>query len=184
MPLANGLIHRFKKLIHLLHRPARVGMGRRGVGYLRPHRVKGRVVAQASEQVVRAAVDAHVVPRFHGVLADLLVQHLAVAGGLDDTLHHEVFRDQKGQVLSHPAGHHGRIDHQARGDFLVEHQDGVRRQEGFRDAQPLVGGIVDGTLEPLPGGGKRRVETVADHVPRQRRDALTARRVALVGHRR
>ena len=62
------------------------------------------------------------------------MQGLAVASSLDDALHHEILGDQKGQMLGHPPGHHGRVHHEARGNFLVQHQNGIRSEERFRDA--------------------------------------------------
>ena len=74
------------------------------------------------------------------------------------------------------------MDHQAVGHVGPDVEDGVHRQEGLGYAEALVGGVVQGALKPLAGGGNRGVDRVGHNVPGQGADALAAHGVALVGH--
>ena len=95
------------------------------------------------------------------VYAQLFVQFLPVAAALHG-VHQNVLGGHEGQVFIDPAGDHPGIDHHAVGHVGVKFQHRVRGQEGLRHADALVGGVVQGALEPLGAGGDGRVEHV-DH---------------------
>ncbi len=48
------------------------------------------------------------------------------------------------------------IDNQAPGNVGDDEQTSISGQEGFGDAESLVGGIIERTLKPLLGSGLQR----------------------------
>ena len=100
----------------------------------------------------------------------------------DHRVHHDVLAGHEGQLLQHVLLNDLGVDHQAGGHVAVDVQDGVHRQEGLGDGDALVGGVVQGALKPLGGGGDGGVARVHDDVPGQGADALAAHGVALIGH--
>jgi hypothetical protein len=148
--LANGLDGLSQKLVDLLRRAAdklqRVHDGRNiDIG-------KCLIGHQPLEQVIRAAVLLDVQGRGLAVLANPLVQVLAVATSLHGG-HENVFRRHERQLGPQIGGDHFGIHHQARGDVLQKEQDGIRRQKRLRDDEPAIGAVVERTLHPLHGGG-------------------------------
>src|SRR5262245_33761388 len=87
-------------------------------------------------------------------------------------------------MFGHAPGDNRRVDHQTTRHFLIENQDAINRQKCFRNTEALIRRIVDGALKPLPGSGKRRVQTGADDMARQGRDPLTPYGIALIRHGR
>ncbi len=61
-------------------------------------------------------------------------------------------------------------------------QDRVGGEEDLRDGQALVGGVVEGALEPLLGGGVERTRADVHEPAGQAGGPLASHRVALVGH--
>ena len=80
--------------------------------------------------------------------ADALVQGLAVPAALDG-IHEDVFRGHEGQLLHDVLFDDLLVDDQVGGHVLIEVQNGVHGQEGLGDGDALVGGVVQGALEPL-----------------------------------
>ena len=106
---------------------------------------------------------------------------LAVAAPLH-RIHHDVLAGHEGQLLQNVALNDLGMDHQTGGHVQVDVQDGVHSQEGLWHRQALVGGIIQGALEPLGRGGDSGVARVHHDVTGQGADTLAAHGVALVGH--
>jgi len=109
------------------------------------------------------------------------MQLLPVAAPLDG-VHHDVLAGHEGQFLHDVLLDDLFVHHQARGDILINFQNGVHSQERFGDGQTLVSGVVQGALKPLGGSGDGRIHDIADDVATQGADAFAAHGVALVGH--
>ena len=75
------------------------------------------------------------------------------------------------------------MDLQPGRDVFHQHEDGIRRQKRFRDRQATIRAIVQRALEELHRVGLIRVCLETEHEARERRDALTAHRIAFVRHR-
>ena len=150
-------------------------------GQLLARNAEHRVRRDAVQQVVFAALLLDDLGRFHGMHADLLVKLLAVRPALD-RVHHDVLGGHKGQLAQQVLLDHLGVHHKTVGHVAVQVQDAVDRQKRFGNAQSLVRGIIERTLEPLGGGCDGGVQAVDDHIARQRRNALAAHRVALVRH--
>ena len=114
---------------------------------------------------------------------DVFVEVLTVPALLDG-FHHDILGRHEGKLLEEVLLDHLRVDDEAGDDIDVELQDGVGRKERFRDGDPLVGGIVECSLEPLGGRGERRVQGIGGHIAGQRADAFGTHRVTLVSHGR
>ena len=98
------------------------------------------------------------------------------------SVHQDVLTGHEGQLLPHVALDHLLMDHQSSGHVGIDAQNGIHRQESLGHGQTLVGRVVQSTLEPLGGGGDRRVDRVGHHIAGQGADALAAHGIALVGH--
>ena len=102
---------------------------------------------------------------------DPLMQLLTVCAALH-RVHHDVFGSHKRQFAAEMLLDHFRVYYKAVADVGVEVQDAVYCKEGLRDADALIGGIVQSALEPLGRFGDAGIETVDNHIARKRRDAL------------
>mmetsp|Transcript_874 Transcript_874/g.1261 ORF Transcript_874/g.1261 Transcript_874/m.1261 type:complete len:427 (-) Transcript_874:221-1501(-) len=170
------------ELINLLGRPADEEGGVHQVVQVGVHGSERGVRPDAVHQVVGRPLALHPGPRGHRVLADHLVQLLAIAAGLDAG-HEDVLRGHEGEL-----GHHVRPDDvgpdvQPVGDVGEQVEDDVHAQEALGQVDAPDRAVVQRPLEPLAGvrlgggGGQRH------HVAGQRAHALGAHGVALVGHR-
>ncbi len=87
-----------------------------------------------------------------------------------------------GSSLSRCFADNLRVNNKPVGHIAVKIQNSVNSQERLRNADPLVGGIVERTLKPLRRSRDAGIQAVHDHVTGQRRDAFAAHRVALICH--
>ena len=78
------------------------------------------------------------------------MKFLAVSAGLH-AVHHDILGGHKGKLGHHVLLDNLRIDHKAVHHIQVQIENAVHRQESFRNAQALVGGIIEGSLKPLGG---------------------------------
>ena len=170
-----------EKFGRLLRRTAHVAGRLQYAFQLRQGNAEGRVRRDALQQIVHAVPLLDAAGGLHRMDADALVQLLPVAAPLD-AVHHDVFSGHKGQLPPQVAVDDGGVHHQPVHHVDDEGKEGVHCEEAFRHADPLVGGVVQGALEPLGGGGHRRVEGIRDHVSGEGGDPLAAHRVALVRH--
>ena len=79
---------------------------------------------------------------------------------------------------------HLRIYHQTIYYIQVQIQNAINGKEALRNAQTLVGGVIQSTLKPLGGSYQHRVHDITHHIVGKRRDTLAAHRVSLVSHSR
>ena len=94
------------------------------------------------------------------------MQLLTVAAVLD-ALHHQIFRGNEGQILPHGLLYDLFVHVQAVGDVLCQPENGVGAEEALRHGDAPVGGIVQGALQPLGGGGHGGVQRVRHQVAGQ-----------------
>ena len=140
-----------------------------------------RVGRDAVNEVVCSALKLDAPRRRVGMDTQRFVQLLAVAAAFD-ALHHDVLGRHEGELFHHTARHDAVIDNEPLRNVDIDVQNGVYGQKslGYRDA--LIRAVVKRALEPLGTGRHGRVEAVGDHIARQRREALAAHGVSLVGH--
>ena len=143
---------------------------------------EGFVGFQAREEVVVAALFFDDRCGGLAVLADFFVEGLAVAAG-GDCGHEDVFGGHEGELFAEGAGDDVGVDDQAAGHVLVEDQNRVDGEEGLRDREAAVGGVVERALHPLRGVGFVGVRGEAHGEAGEAADAFGAHGVALVGHR-
>ena len=114
-------------------------------------------------------------------LANDFVERLAIAARLD-AKHHPPLRRHERHLLGHVAGDHALADLKAGRDVGGEDEDGVGGQERFRERQAAVGAVVEGSFEPLAGGGVGGVAGQGNDESGQGIDPFRSHRVPFVGH--
>ena len=117
----------------------------------------------------------------HRMHPDSLVKFLTVAATLY-RVHHDVLRSHKGQLPKHVLTDHLGIYHQAVSHIVIQIQNAVHCQESFRNADALIGRIVQCALEPLSSHSHGGVDRVGNDIPGQGSDALAAHGIALIRH--
>ena len=142
---------------------------------------ENRVCGNAGKQIVFPALLLDHPGSLHGVHPDPLVELLAVAAPLH-SVHHDVLGGHKGQLPEHMLMDHLGVHHQAVSHVVVQVQNAVHCQERLGHADALVGGVIQGALEPLGSHGHGGVQGVSNDIPGQRGNALAAHGVALIGH--
>jgi len=142
---------------------------------------KGGIIAQALEEIIGAALHLHLLGGGEGVAANAFVEFLAIAALLDAG-HEDFFGGHEGEFGHDESFDDLRIDDQAAGDVDDDLEAAIDGEEGFGDAEALVGGIIERALEPLLGGGLKRRTGERDDEARQAGGALAAHGVAFVGH--
>ena len=140
-----------------------------------------RILLQQLEQLVVGSFLLDPPRGLHRMLADPLVQILAVAAGLD-AFHDDVLGRHEREFLAQPFLDDLRPDLEAAGDIDQGGQDDVGRQEGLGNAQAPVGGIVKRAFKPLGRMSIGGVVDQRDDIAGERTNAFAAHRVALVGH--
>ena len=106
---------------------------------------------------------------------------LTVAAPLDG-LHHQILRGHEGQIFPDGPLYDLFVHMESVGDVLGKAQNGIGAEEALRQTDPPVGGVVQGPLQPLGGGGHGGIQGIRHQIPGQGADALAAHGIALVGH--
>ena len=88
---------------------------------------------------------------------------LAVSSRLN-RIHHDVLRRHEGKLGAQMPVDNLRINLEPIGHIHAQVQDSVDGQEALRDGKPLVGRIIQGTLEPLYGRGNRRIQRIGNDI--------------------
>ena len=107
---------------------------------------------------------------------------LLPVGAALDGVHHQVFGGQEGQVFHQGPPDDLLVDPQAAGHVAGQAQHRVGAEEALRQGDPPVGGIVQGALQPLGGGGHGGVQGIRHQIAAQGADPLAAHGVTLIGH--
>ena len=79
------------------------------------------------------------------------MEFLTVSAGLH-RIHHDILRSHERQLAHEPFLNDPGIDHQAVHHVHVQIQNTVHGQKCLGHADTLVGGIIQGALEPLSSG--------------------------------
>lgn len=96
--------------------------------------------------------------------------------------HDQVLRRHKRQLLPDPPLNHLLVHHQSLAHVLQCAQHNIGREERFGERDAAVGGVIEGTLEPLDRGGHECVLMEGEEVTGEGADAFGAHGVAFVGH--
>ncbi len=116
------------------------------------------------------------------MLTDFFVQFLAVAACFYSG-HNDIFGGHERQFGFDAGCDNARIDDQAVQDVDEDFKDSVDGEKGLGDDDSSVGRVIEGSFEPLLGGGGLRAAGETENKSAKRGYPFAAHRISFVGHR-